>query len=540
MKYLAKRLTIVNCGGVAYNRAFTWQRKLVDQLKAGNGDAAYLLFVEHPPVITIGRRGSAANVLASSGLLKERGVEVAFTNRGGDVTYHGPGQLVGYPIIKMPVWARSVHGYIRGLEELLIVALRDFGIEARQNPPFTGVWVNEEKIAAIGVAFSRWVTSHGFALNVSCDLSHFRLIHPCGMHDTHITSLSKLLGWTVDMEEVRQSVRQAFLARFPFAEVVEVLANHDSINLLFQDEDKQDRQRGRFPPWLRKKLSFSPEATRLKRLLGELELATVCVEAKCPNLPECFCRPTATFMVLGKHCTRNCRFCAVASGSPAPVDPSEPLRIAQAASKLGLKHVVITSVTRDDLSDGGAAHFANVIRELRRSGEFVVEVLTPDFQGNRCAVAVVVAARPDVLGHNLDTVPRLYSRVRPGADYGRSLSVLAQAKRLAPGLYTKSGLMLGLGETEPEIFQALIDLRNVGVDLLTLGQYLSPSPRHYPVARFVPPEEFDYFREKALKLGFESVAAGPFVRSSYLADEQFAILRSRINPRRLSKTHVTG
>ncbi len=288
---------------------------------------------------------------------------------------------------------------------------------------------------------------------------------------------------------------------------------------------KTSRARRRFPPWLRKRLPLSPAVGKLRRLLASLELSTVCREAKCPNLWECFSRGTATFMILGDRCTRNCRFCAVRSGPPEPRDVNEPAHIAQAACTLGLKHVVITSVTRDDLQDGGAAHFARVIRELRRARDFTVEVLTPDFRGSTSALSTVMAARPDVFGHNLETVPGLYPEVRPGADYARSLGILAEAKRLLPSICTKSGLMLGLGETEEEVLRALADLRQVGCEMVTLGQYLCPSQRHCPVERFVPPTEFDYFREEALMMGFVSVAAGPFVRSSYLADQQFEALK---------------
>lgn len=301
---------------------------------------------------------------------------------------------------------------------------------------------------------------------------------------------------------------------------------------------KTDRVKGRFPPWLRKRLSLSPAAGKLRQLLGSLELLTVCREARCPNLWECFSRSTATFMILGARCTRNCRFCAVHSGVPQALDPDEPARVAEAACAMGLKHVVVTSVTRDDLRDGGAAHFARVIRELREAGDFTLEVLTPDFGGSISALNTVIAARPDVFGHNLETVDRLYPEVRPGADYGRSLGILAEAKRLLASICTKSGLMLGLGETEEEVLRSLADLRQADCEVVTLGQYLCPSDRHYPIQRFIPPAEFDYFREEALKMGFASVSAGPFVRSSYLADQQFELLKLR--KRRRQKRGVHG
>lgn len=276
----------------------------------------------------------------------------------------------------------------------------------------------------------------------------------------------------------------------------------------------------KFPAWLKKKVPTGEEAERLRAMLHNLKLHTVCQEARCPNIGECFSRRTATFMILGDTCTRNCSFCAVKKGNPAPPDPSEPERVAEAVAALGLTHAVITSVTRDDLPDGGAGHFAAVIKALqRRCPQTTVEVLVPDFGGSREALRVVLAAGPHVLNHNLETVPRLYDRVRPRASYPRSLDLLAAAKEEKPGVWTKTGLMLGLGETEEEVIEVMHDLRAVGCDILTLGQYLPPTPQHYPLQEFVPPEVFASLREKALQLGFVHVEAGPFVRSSYKAAE---------------------
>ncbi len=253
-------------------------------------------------------------------------------------------------------------------------------------------------------------------------------------------------------------------------------------------------------------------------LLDRFHLPTVCESARCPNRGECFSHHTATFLILGDVCTRGCAFCAVKKGKPLPLQVDEPQRLARAVSQLGLRHVVITSVTRDDLPDGGAAHYAKVVAALRKHCPGVrVELLVPDFAGSREALATVLAAEPDILAHNLETVPRLYPFVRRGADYRRSLMVLQQAKQLFPKVITKSGLMLGLGEESAEVEEVLQDLRHVDCDMLTLGQYLSPSLRHVPVARYVNPEEFDGWRRRALALGFKSVAAGALVRSSYKA-----------------------
>ncbi|MFW6054633.1 MAG: lipoyl synthase [Thermodesulfobacteriota bacterium] len=276
------------------------------------------------------------------------------------------------------------------------------------------------------------------------------------------------------------------------------------------------------PTWLRKKLPSGPEFGEVSSLLAEQGLHTVCREARCPNQGECFSRRTATFMIMGSRCTRNCRFCAVDHGPKMLPDPNEAKRVALAAKELGLNYVVVTSVTRDDLPDGGAGCFAAVIRELRAEIEGVkVEVLVPDFQGDPAALAAVVRASPQVLNHNLETVPRLYPQARPQADYGRSLELLARAGQLDGRMHTKSGLMLGLGETKAEIKKALADLLEAGCTVLTLGQYLQPSQNHLPVARYLPPDEFDSLRETALAMGFAHVVSGPFVRSSYKAEALF-------------------
>ncbi|MHB8066283.1 MAG: lipoyl synthase [Desulfobaccales bacterium] len=261
-------------------------------------------------------------------------------------------------------------------------------------------------------------------------------------------------------------------------------------------------------------------------LLDRLHLPTVCESARCPNRGECFSHHTATFLILGDVCTRGCAFCAVKKGKPLPLEADEPQRLAQAVSQLGLRHVVITSVTRDDLPDGGAAHYARVVAALRQHCPGVrVELLVPDFTGSEKALATVLAAAPDILAHNLETVPRLYSRVRRGADYRRSLKLLEQAKQLSPKIITKSGLMLGLGEESPEIEEVLQDLRLVDCNMLTLGQYLSPSLHHVPVARYANPEEFASWQRQAQDLGFKSVAAGALVRSSYKAPVFFQELQ---------------
>lgn len=280
----------------------------------------------------------------------------------------------------------------------------------------------------------------------------------------------------------------------------------------------------RKPDWIRVKIPASPAVANLKKLLRENNLVTVCEEAACPNLPECFTHGTATFMIMGDKCTRRCSFCDVAHGRPDPLDPNEPIHLAKTIAQMGLRYVVITSVDRDDLRDGGASHFTACIKAIREHSPTIkIEVLVPDYRG-RMEIALVETGHelPDVFNHNIETVPRLYKQARPGSDYLHSMRLLQEFKKLYPGIPTKSGIMLGLGETNEEVEQTLKDLRAHDVDMVTLGQYLQPSRFHMPVARFVTPAEFDRFGEIARELGFSKVASGPLVRSSYHADKQAA------------------
>jgi lipoic acid synthetase len=285
--------------------------------------------------------------------------------------------------------------------------------------------------------------------------------------------------------------------------------------------------RARLPSWFKQKSADPGTMGQVEGLLEKLSLHTICESAQCPNVGDCFSRRTATFLILGDVCTRNCRFCAVAKGKPLAVDDEEPEHLLAAVAELGLRYVVITSVTRDDLSDGGAAHFAGTIRLLRekRPGT-LVEVLIPDFQGSLEALRVVVEAGPQVLNHNVETVPRFYPEVRALADYRRSVELLSRVKDLDSGMVTKSGLMLGLGETREEVVEVMRELREARCDLLTLGQYLPPSEQHYPLARFVTPEEFSELAALGRELGFAEVASAPLVRSSFRAAELYAKARN--------------
>jgi lipoic acid synthetase len=290
---------------------------------------------------------------------------------------------------------------------------------------------------------------------------------------------------------------------------------------------RPDNPSPRKPPWIRVKAPGSPEYHATRRLMRELDLHTVCEEAACPNIGECWKEKHATMMILGSVCTRACTFCNVATGRPDLVDPHEPERVGGAVAKLGLRHIVVTSVDRDDLEDGGAGHFAATIRAIRAAAPATtIEVLVPDFLRKEGAIEAVIAARPDVLNHNLETVPRLYAEVRPGARYFHSLRLLDQAKRLDPSVFTKSGIMVGLGEERAEVLQVMDDLRAANVDFLTVGQYLQPTSKHHPIADFITPEEFEGYRRQALGKGFLTVSASPLTRSSYHAGEDFARLKA--------------
>ena len=291
------------------------------------------------------------------------------------------------------------------------------------------------------------------------------------------------------------------------------------------NQKAEGKQRPAKPPWLKRRIPSGETYQAVRGLIQMTRLHTVCQAACCPNLGECFSKGTATFLIMGDRCTRNCRFCAVAHGPQGPPDPGEPQRVAEAVHTMKLRYAVVTSVTRDDLPDGGASIFAETIQNIReKSPETKVEVLVPDFRGDPKSLKTVLEAGPDVLNHNVETVPRLYGSVRPGAAYQRSMDLLKRAHQMDPSMPTKSGLMLGLGERREEVQQVLSDLLDAGCCILTLGQYLQPSAGHLPVERFVSPEEFEGWREKALEMGFREVASGPFVRSSYHAQEAYQAL----------------
>jgi lipoic acid synthetase len=485
----------------------------------GRAPDDYLLLQEHPHVYTMGSSAHPEHVLRDPASV---GAELVTADRGGDVTYHGPGQLVGYPIVSLQEWRagqRDVVAYVRKLEDVLIAVLADFGIVAERSAGYTGVWVGAEKpmkIAAIGVRVSRGRTRHGFALNVDPDLSMFEHIVPCGIRDRGVTSMTRVLGRRVEMRAVVDRVAERFAEVFAYAEV----DRHDVA------WERPVRATGgvpvslirKRPDWMRVRARMDGEFLELKRLVRDLDLHTVCEEAGCPNIYECWNDRTATFMILGDRCTRACGFCLVDTRKPLEIDAAEPQRVADAVATLGLAHAVITCVARDDLPDGGASIHAATVDAIRATSPgTAVELLISDCKGDAASLQTIFDVRPDVLNHNLETVARLQRAVRPSAGYARSLGVLARAKDA--GLPTKSGIMLGLGESSDEVRAAIADLRGVGVELLTIGQYLQPSGSHLPVVKWWHPDEFAALREYADELGFAHAEAGPLVRSSYHARE---------------------
>lgn len=550
-------------GRVSYRDAHVCQQAMFER----SGD--YLLLLEHPHVFTLGLRGDEANILVDPA---EVGAELVYTDRGGDVTYHGPGQLVGYPVMTVPGkrgggMADTV-AYVRSVEQLVIDALGDLGLaDCGRLDDYPGVWVdpgsdNPRKIAAIGVRLSRTRSMHGFALNVDCDLDWFSRIVPCGIPDKAVTSVAAE-GRRATMQQVVDAIAARAGDRWgaggveradvawrrrpedlsPFSRGIGMAEDDDSDLSPFsrglgpgEVPGRPVRLQSRMaeagldqglaiterkPSWMRVALRTGPEFRRLRSALHSRDLVTVCEEAGCPNIYECWNEGTATFMINGERCTRACGFCLVDTRRPELPDPEEPERVAGAVEAMGLDYAVITAVARDDLPDGGAAGFAAVVAAIRnRTPGVRAEVLIPDCKGDPDALRVIFEARPDVLNHNIETVARLQRVVRPSAGYARSLAVLARAK--AAGLTTKSSIIVGMGETDKEVAQTMADLAAVGTDIVTVGQYLRPTTHHLPVARWVPPDQFEQYRAVGQSLGIAHVEASPLTRSSHHAQHAHA------------------
>ena len=536
-------------GRVPYAEAWDLQQALAER-----SDDDYLLLLEHGAVYTLGAHGDPAHVLVDPA---DVGAELVKVDRGGDVTFHGPGQLVGYPIRSVGDGPHRGPEHVRQVEDVVIGALVALGVpEARvgRMDGYPGVWIDPpaaegdrgpRKIAAVGVRTARGRTTHGFGLNVSTDLGMFDHIVACGISDRATTSLVAE-GFAVTMAEAVDAVLDS--AHAVWGDIDDVARVTDGardaaaggdggqgVAVRFRDAvgpsalERRLRRSGvdpqaglalsaRKPEWLRVKATMADDFLGLQRDIRDLGLITVCEEAGCPNIYECWSDGTATFMINGSRCTRACGFCQVDTRHPLPLDIQEPARVAEAVARMRLAHAVITCVARDDLADGGAGAFAETIDAVRAaSPETAIEVLISDVKGDRASLGTILEARPDVLNHNIETVARLQRAVRPSAGYARSLTVLARSA--SAGLTTKSGIILGMGEREDEVLSTLADLRAVGVDIVTIGQYLRPSATHLPVARWWTPEEFESLREAGMALGFSHVQASPLTRSSYHARE---------------------
>ncbi|HUP84201.1 MAG TPA: lipoyl synthase [Acidimicrobiales bacterium] len=521
-------------GRVRYADAHALQRALFQR-----SPDDHLLLLEHPHVYTLGVRAKGEHVLVDPASV---GAELIKTDRGGDVTYHGPGQLVGYPIVSVPMGPEATPRYVHDVEQLVIDALADVGLPgAGRLDGYPGVWIGGRKICAIGVRLSRGRSMHGFALNVDPDLSMFGHIVPCGIPDKAVTSLAAE-GVDVTMHEVVDAVAARASVRWGADGV-----DRADVAWHVRPEDLSPFSRGqgaggapvrllgrlasagvdattslaiseRKPEWLRVKANMGPEYRSLQRTMRTGGLVTVCEEAGCPNIHDCWNDGTATFMINGERCTRACGFCLVDTRHPTALDATEPQRVAEAVCSMALDHAVVTAVARDDLADGGAAAFVETIAAIRRRRPgCAVEVLIPDCKGDAASLATIFDARPDVLNHNVETVARLQRAVRPSASYARSLSVLGRAAEAR--LVVKSGIIVGMGETEAEVVSALADLRSVGVDIVTIGQYLRPTANHLPVARWWTPDEFESMRIVGEAMGFRHVQSSPLTRSSYHAKQ---------------------
>ncbi len=556
-------------GRVAYDEAWDLQRRL------HSGTHNHLLLLEHPPVYTVGRRGAASRTgderRPYSSLLEgvdQLGAPIHEADRGGDITFHGPGQLVGYPIMTAPGkrggGLADTAAYVASIEDGLIAVLGDLGLSGGRLPGEPGVWIDSDtdaprKIAAVGVRMQRRRTMHGFALNNDVDLGWFDKIVPCGLANKRVTSLVAE-GVPVDMETLVELVAshlpQALTGGMPVETSNVVFRSTKSDLAPFsqglgpgkptaiepgagQAPSGQEAGTGvpvrlgrrlseagvtggmelatRKPEWMKVKVQTGENYRRLKKVSRQLDLHTVCEEAGCPNIFDCWNEGTATFMLLGERCTRACGFCLVDTRKPETVDQEEPTRIAKAVHDLELDFAVLTMVARDDLDDGGADIVARTVEAIReRTPTVGIEALVSDFAGNTSAIETVCRSPLDIFNHNIETTARLQRAVRPSAGYARSLTVLARAGEYQ--VTTKSGIILGMGETKEEVIATMADLHAVGVSIVTIGQYLRPTSHHLPIARWWTPDEFAELKVIGERdIGLPHVEASPLTRSSHHA-----------------------
>ena len=539
-----RELNIRWLGKLPYGEAYILQKGLHAATSQESSPFDYLLLLEHNNVVTIGRSGDINNLLVSKNILNENNIEFFETDRGGDITFHGDGQLIGYPIIRLDD-PKKVVPFVRKIENVIIDSLAELSIEAFSKTDDTGVWTKEGKIASIGIKVSKWTTLHGFSLNISENTKGFDFINPCGSSDEHVISIQQY-DETVSFKEVTEIISRKFVEIFKYEKVdkqfsqftprqlkkkkefhIDQLVNNgvfnaskNSVPITLNSSVKSEPER---PEWMKVKANLGKDYLSLKSLIKEKRLNTVCEEASCPNIYECWSMGTATFMIMGDTCTRACGFCDVNTGKPCDLDMDEPYRVAESVKIMGLTHAVITSVNRDDLDDGGSAFFAKTIDEVRlKNNQTSIEVLIPDFKGSKEAIDNIINANPEVLNHNLETVPRLQREIRTAASYGRSLALLQYAKESHFLGKTKTGLIVGMGEEFEEVISVLKDLSRINIDIVTIGQYLRPTQRHRLIDRYVSEEEFEQYKTIGQELGIPHIESGPLVRSSYHAKDSFA------------------
>jgi lipoic acid synthetase len=539
-----RTLNIRWLGKLPYSEAYDLQLGIHRSVSQNNSNDDYLLLLEHDGVITSGRSAKKNNLLVSEEELSNRGIDFFETDRGGDITYHGEGQLIGYPIVRLSD-PKKILPFVRSLENVIIDTLNEFSIDSFTKENDTGVWTSAGKIASIGIKVSKWTTYHGFSLNIFDNLEGFNLINPCGNESEKMSSIHQFNN-QVSFEDVSSVISKNFKKIFNYEKIDKQFSQFTPKQLKTTKEFNIDEmvKRGVFKPnkniipitirgvlpneprrpeWMKVKANLGNDYINLKNLLSEKKLNTVCEEASCPNIYECWSMGTATFMIMGDVCTRACGFCDVKTGKPGQLDSDEPRRVAESVKAMQLSHAVITSVNRDDLDDGGSLFFADTIRAVKELNEKCnVEVLVPDFKGLRSAIDNILFASPEVFNHNLETVPRLQREIRTAASYGRSLSLLEYVKQQGYMGKTKTGLIVGMGETKDEVISVLKDLSKIDIDIVTIGQYLRPTAKHRPIDRYATLEEFEDYKLLGESFGIPHVESGPLVRSSYHAKDSFA------------------
>ena len=539
-----RNLNVRWLGKLPYSEAYDLQLGLHRSVSQESSIDDYLLLLEHNKVITSGRSSKENNLLVTINQLNELGIEYFETDRGGDITYHGDGQLIGYPIIRLSD-PKKVIPFVRDLENVIIDTLGKFNIDSFTKEDDTGVWTSKGKIASVGIKVSKWTTYHGFSLNIFDSLDGYDLINPCGNQLEKMTSIHQFNS-DISFEEVAITISDNFSKIFGYSDVDKQFSQFTPRQLKRTKEFNIDQmvKNGVFkinqnkipvtikgvlpsepkrPEWMKVKANLGTDYVALKNLLSDKKLNTVCEEASCPNIYECWSMGTATFMIMGDVCTRACGFCDVKTGKPGELDLGEPLRVAESVQAMNLTHAVITSVNRDDLADGGSMFFADTIRAVKeRNNRCDVEVLVPDFKGLRSAIQNIIDASPEVFNHNLETVPRLQREIRTAASYGRSLSLLEYVKKQGFMGKTKTGLIVGMGESKEEVISVLKDLSKIEIDIVTIGQYLRPTAKHRPIDRYATLEEFEDYKIIGESFGIPHVESGPLVRSSYHAKDSFA------------------